>query len=430
MSVAVDAEFRQRVGIMEAPREDDERDGYQRDRARIIHCSAFRRLQAKTQVMGVGEGDFHRTRHSLEVAQIGEGIRNRLYQKYDGDSTIQDWLPTSDLISTACYAHDLGHPPYGHAGEHALQEFMAEDGGFEGNAQTLRILTRLEDYTEKYGINPTKRLMLAVLKYPVSYGTFYKDNKECYAKSPPKCYYDSEAAFVSNALDLLFQGKDKERDAFLEHDQKKAKHRTLDATIMECADDIAYGVHDLEDIVGRRLINRDELQQGLQTKLGAKWEFGQGKNAVGEEDFLAQLFKGSFERKKMIGKLVHLFISSCNIRAIDLFAHPLVKYRCNVADSVAPLLKGLKKFTYVAVVKRPGVQQLERRGKRIVKSVIDELMTCPEELIPKNAWQKSEGETSIRRRVCDYVSGMTDPFCDKIYHRLFSPGIGSSTDEL
>ena len=121
--LSVDQDFRQRYWCYEPPRANDDRDEYQRDRARIIHSAAFRRLQAKTQVMGVGEGDFHRTRltHSIETGQIGEGINARLRQRYGTDQLIAEWLPSDDLVLAACYAHDLGHPPFGHGGERALQ---------------------------------------------------------------------------------------------------------------------------------------------------------------------------------------------------------------------------------------------------------------------------------------------------------------------
>src|SRR5690349_19504942 len=124
----------------------DTRTPYQRDLGRIVHSASFRRLQTKTQVMGTGEGDFHRTRltHSLEVGQIGRGIVWNL--QANAEEAHKRFLPSSELIEAICYAHDLGHPPFGHGGERALHQQMRFYGGFEGNAQTIRILTRLEKY--------------------------------------------------------------------------------------------------------------------------------------------------------------------------------------------------------------------------------------------------------------------------------------------
>jgi hypothetical protein len=135
VSEIIDLQFRERLHG-DPPRSDDHRDPYERDKARIIHSAAFRRLQGKTQVMGVGEGDFHRTRltHSIEAGQIGEGLLTALRHHHYQDTNVLSWLPSNALIIAACYAHDLGHPPCGHAGERALQSRMFGFGGFEGNA--------------------------------------------------------------------------------------------------------------------------------------------------------------------------------------------------------------------------------------------------------------------------------------------------------
>ena len=199
----IDKEFRMRFWENESKRPDDERDEYQRDKARVIHSSGFRRLQAKTQVMGVGEGDFHRTRltHSIEAAQIGEGLLGSLGRQYPEDSEVHKWMPSRDLLTAACLAHDLGHPPFGHGGEKALHRRMVDFGGFEGNGQTLRIVTRLEKYSLRQGMNPTRRFILAILKYPSPYSAF---NKEDHKIKPPKCYFDTEKPIVKWALSEPF----------------------------------------------------------------------------------------------------------------------------------------------------------------------------------------------------------------------------------
>lgn len=168
--------FEERLYASQPQRVGDPRSPFQRDRARIMHSAAFRRLQGKTQVMGVGEGDFHRTRltHSIEVSQIGYGLLQVLQSKKQNlDENAQKWLPERDLIEAACLAHDLGHPPFGHKGEQALHEAMLQHGGFEGNGQTLRIITKLEKYKERgKGLYPTRRLTLGILKYPRSIKNF------------------------------------------------------------------------------------------------------------------------------------------------------------------------------------------------------------------------------------------------------------------
>jgi dGTPase len=266
----IDEPFRKRFCHDEDPRPDDERDEYGRDRARIIHSAAFRRLQAKTQVMGVGEGDYHRTRltHSIEAAQVGEGILAVLERRYRDHAQLKNWLPSRDLVLAACYAHDLGHPPFGHGGERALHSRMAACGGFEGNGQTLRILTRLEKYSDGQGIIPTRRLILAILKYPVPYSQF---DAKMHLTKPPKCYFDTEQEIVNWALDHPFTTAEQHTFTTALTDGKPA-HRSLDCSIMECADDVAYAVHDLEDIVARRLVSMDEVLQALQ---GVFKEFGE-----------------------------------------------------------------------------------------------------------------------------------------------------------
>lgn len=249
----IDNNFRDRFWGNEPSRPSDDRDEYQRDRARVIHSAAFRRLQAKTQVMGVGEGDFHRTRltHSIEAAQIGEGLLDALRRQYPADTDVHKWLPSKELLSGACLAHDLGHPPFGHGGEEALHRHMIDDGGFEGNGHTLRILTRLEKYRYGQGMNPTRRFLLAVLKYPAPYSAFNPAERS----KPLKCYFDSEAPIVDWALRAPFATEEVRKFTGTRSSNGRPKHRTLDSSIMEFADDIAYGVHDLEDIIARRMVN-------------------------------------------------------------------------------------------------------------------------------------------------------------------------------
>jgi dGTPase len=140
------------------------------DYARVVHSASFRRLQGKTQILNLGDSDFYRTRltHSLEVAQVGEGIA-QFFRKFNSSHPAINSVPSTSLIQTIGFTHDLGHPPFGHGGEVALNYCMRDKGGFEGNGQTLRILSKLEKFHESYGSNLTRRTLLGVLKYPTSY---------------------------------------------------------------------------------------------------------------------------------------------------------------------------------------------------------------------------------------------------------------------
>jgi dGTPase len=419
--------FRKRYWPEDGPQPDDVGDEYGRDRARIVHSASFRRLQAKTQVMGVDEGDFHRTRltHSIEAAQIGEQILSALQSRYKDDAEKTKWLPDRDLVLAACYAHDLGHPPFGHGGERSLHSHMVTSGGFEGNGQTLRILTRLEKYSIRRGINPTRRLILAVLKYPVPYSQF---DSSKHLEKPPKCYLDTEQEIVDWALGSPFT--DTERRVFTTTlKDGKPKHRSLDCSLMECADDVAYAVSDLEDIFARRLVQMDGVLQELEGF------FKQFRERIGDSNLKLDHFKlldgyGSHERKYFCGKLINLFIDNARIEFDEMFEHPLLRFSVAFPSEFRELLRTLKQAAYHLVVKQAPVQQLERRGQRIVGLLYQALIVDPKCVIPTGAWTSLGSEDSEARKVCDYIAGMTDPYAEKIYRRLYVPGFGSSTDEL
>ena len=196
----------------EEAKADEFRSAFDIDYGRVIHSASFRRLQNKTQILNIGDSDFYRTRltHSLEVSQIGTGILRQLHGRFP-DHEASQYLPSDALMQTICLVHDLGHPPFGHGGELALNYCMRDDGGFEGNGHSLRLLTKLEAGAKANGANLSRRSLLGILKYPVKYRDVY--NAELYPVAdegisgqqllnrtnckPPKCYMDSEADVVS-----------------------------------------------------------------------------------------------------------------------------------------------------------------------------------------------------------------------------------------
>lgn len=334
-----DCPFEKRIHEDEEPRPGDARDSYSRDRARLIHSAAFRRLQGKTQVMGVGEGDFHRTRltHSLECAQIGRGILATLKKNDSVPDPFKGWLPSDDLVEAACLAHDLGHPPFGHHGERALHKRMQSCGGFEGNAQTLRIISKLEKYRIKEGINPTKRLVLAILKYPSVYTNF---KPEYFKDKPPKCYYESEEErIVFKAIDPFDEFDQKK---FLEtNEDGTSKFKTFDCSLMEIADDVAYGVHDWEDIIARKFLDKYEISEIFSKKILAEYDrIIWCKNIYIDANKIIQKLTGdAFERKKAVSELVNFFVSSVQyVKSDSEFKHPLLAYNAKLPEPLEKLL--------------------------------------------------------------------------------------------
>jgi dGTPase len=420
----------------EAPRAGDVRDAYDHDKGRVIHSAAFRRLQGKTQVMATGEGDFHRTRltHSIECGQIGEGLLIRIRADSAVSDGIKAWLPPSPLMMAACHAHDLGHPPYGHSGEETLNACMAGSGGFEGNGQTLRVLNRLEKYRRPgIGLNPTRRLNLAVLKYPAPYSicarAFAETGRDA-DERPPKCYLDSEQDIVDWALEP-FSYADRDTLPALDRNGRPV-FRTLDCSLMECADDIAYAVHDLEDAIARGLIRRDTFEAYAAKApdlpdFDALAEIGLGYDRDGLADALFS--RSSYDRKQAISALVNLLVTNAALMERDVFEHPLLRQTIDFRGPAKDLVRFLKTFVFQTVINSASVRQLRRKGNVVVTSLFDELLHDPT-MIPEGAREDLLSDDPLKRQVCDYIAGMTDAYAQRLYRRMFEPGFGTTTDEL
>ncbi|MGH3716044.1 MAG: deoxyguanosinetriphosphate triphosphohydrolase [Micromonosporaceae bacterium] len=384
------------------------RSPFVRDLARVLHCAAFRRLAAKTQVHTAGEDDFPRTRltHSLEVAQIAREIGARLGCD-------------ADIVDTAGLAHDLGHPPFGHNGEDVLDELATGCGGFEGNAQTLRVLSRLEAKVDdpagrSAGLNLTRAVLDAACKYPWP-------RREGQRKFG--VYADDAPVF----------------DWF--RDGAPAGRRCLEAQVMDWADDVAYSVHDVEDGVHAghirlgRLADPDERAQ-LAAQVAATYsdespeELASLLDEVRADPLLAPLtaYDGSHAAQVtlkraasvLIGRFVSAAVNATRDRHGDA---PLIRY---TADLVVPrqtrarcaLLKGVA-LRYVML--RPGAETRYAHQRDVLRELVHQLtLRAPDGLDPVfgQLWRDAPDDPARLRVVIDQVACLTDASAVAWHRRL------------
>lgn len=456
------------------PGSDDFRTPWHRDFGRVVHSASFRRLQGKTQLLGIDNGDFHRTRltHSLEVSQIGISITEGLKCKLNDSQVEKKWLPSPLLIQAICLTHDLGHPPFGHGGEVALNRCMLPYDGFEGNGQTLRIITRLEKYKEQFGLDLTRRSVLGTIKYPARHKDLVNDDfypeskqrrKDAVAKpekvvppdrsmfttadyAPPKCYLDEEhkeivmdwvaKKFDNVSWNTFSKAIYPSGNGELKH--KKTVHQSLDASILNLADDIANGVHDLEDAIALNLLDRHTFEEWFECgihKQKLDWllkkEF---KNDL--KNMVSELFDGTHLRKRTIGRIVGHFVNAAMISQTSSceLSCPLLRYHAKLEKECDDALKALMKMVNAHVIKSPEVQQLEFRGQKIVTELFDAFSTDPKRLLGEQYYNENiQGDVRgkiIARAVCDYIAGMTDDYAITRYRHLFVPRAGSVFDRL
>jgi len=411
----------------------DHRDSYERDRTRVIHCPAFRRMQRKTQILGTDEGDFHRTRltHSLEVASIGVSIARSLAQ-HRKSPILSGFLPNDDLIYVICLLHDIGHPPFGHGGEVALNFMMRQHGGFEGNGQTLRLLTKVENSYGAYGLDLTRRALLGILKYPVKRSAVaarvlpevIPQSKTIRVNDwlPPKAYFDCESAEVEWLLSPFIETDRLHFQSLAEQPQDNKHGRSafhaFDCSIMDIADDIAYGVHDLEDAIHLRLIHREELDTELCRDLITNTPLKQSS------DLMEGLFSHLLHvRKQAIGEIVNYFITAIDVKETDeRFDNPLFKYNAVLLPEARALLDYLTQCIYRYVIDSQEARTFEYGGQTVILRLFEAIGSNPSSLLDmknRSLFQQSTDEDAALRVVCDYIANMTDEYAYRMHERLF-----------
>ena len=339
------------------------RDIFQRDRDRIIHSVAFRRLRHKTQVFIAPDGDHYRVRltHSLEVAQIGRTIARALGLN-------------EDLTEALCLAHDLGHPPFGHAGEDALNAALADAGGFDHNAHTIRIVTRLETpYPDFEGLNLSWDALEGLAKHngPVA---------------------DPTWAMV---------------EASAEWDLELGSWPSLEAQVAAIADDIAYDNHDIDDGLRSGLLQLDELT--ALPMVGRLW------SAIAERHPHATVEKRQRALvRDMIGTMVGDVLAETERRVRDSGAGTIEDVRAasralvGFSDALASEERELKRFLYARLYNLPELVPVHDEAERIVTNLANAYRADPH-LLPEG-WRENGDRTQEVRTIGDFIAGMTDRF--------------------
>jgi dGTPase len=409
--------------VFEGERTADYRSPFQVDRDRVIHSQVFRRLQSKTQVFLSGEYDFYRTRltHSIEVAQIGRSICHFLKRKSGALS--DDFFVDPDLVEAVCLSHDLGHPPFGHSGESSLQELMAGRGGFEGNAQTLRLLTEIFylNETGARGMRPTRALLDGVLKYKTAYGEFPERPRNHFI-------YDEQTrvrAFVF--------GRGEPPPPELTDGAPLNAFKSIECQIMDWADDAAYSLNDIVDGVQAGFLTIERVEN---------WAAGQPVGEV-EKELLGLLFGAirSGRLESTFARHVGAFIETCGLREREnLLSQRTNRYRFGLVVDERALRETafFKRMANDLIFHSPQLLQIEHKARKILfglwRSCWENYVeTGPRviEILPPHVGALIKAEPDERgkaRRICDWLAGLTDGLIIRTYKRLNEPDFGSIRD--
>jgi dGTPase len=399
------------------PRTEDYRSVFHQDRDRVMFTTAFRRLQAKTQVFQAGEYDFYRTRltHSLEVANIAKSIAVWLRRAEPAAAV------DPDLLEAVCLAHDIGHPPFGHAGERVLNRLMENHGGFEGNAQTLRILTRtVYSYADgrRTGLSPSRALLDGVLKYK----RLHRDRD---GDTNHFIYDDQE-----EILEFCFGTRD--LAAQLEGVAPNDFH-SLECQIMDHADDVAYSCFDIVDGAKARFLTTEKVTAWC---AGAKLDTAQQQDAEG---LIAMLANGKLQGK--MNQTVGDLIRAATLRPARNFMSALTRrhaWTLNVAPEAQSRIKLYQAICRDLVFGSNALQQIEFKGAHILEKLTGALFENylaptrkPKVLLAPDVHRvvtATEGESARARLICDHLAGMTDAYALRSYKRLFDPDYGSISE--
>ncbi|MFO1144258.1 MAG: deoxyguanosinetriphosphate triphosphohydrolase [Amaricoccus sp.] len=355
------------------------RSEFQRDRDRIIHSSAFRRLKHKTQVFVEHEGDYYRTRltHSIEVAQVARTVARVLGLN-------------EELAEAVALAHDLGHPPFGHTGEEALQAAMSPWGGFDHNAQAVKIVTRLEaHYADFDGLNLTWETLEGIAKHngPVT----------------------GDIPFALAEYNAV-------------HDLELGTHASAEAQVAALADDIAYNNHDLADGLRAGLFTLEDLSKlpligPCVAAVDARWPGL--KPARREHEALRRFFGLLVEDVLAASRAILAEADPRSAEEVRRLGRPVIRF----AEPTFAELKQIRAFLYVRMYRHWAVQRMRRKARLVVEDLFKTFTEAPE-LMPAD-WNACVAldATARARVVADYIAGMTDRYALQEHRRLTDPMI-------
>lgn len=410
---------------------DTVRNPFQVDRDRLLFSDPFRRLQSKTQVFQSGEYDFYRTRltHTIETARIARSIAE--YLNAQSPLLEPGFQLDADLVEGVALAHDLGHPPFGHIGERTLHRLMQDFGGFEGNAQTLRLVSKrfYEREDRPKGMTPTRAFLDGILKYR----ELYKDRCQAHAseqKGPPGNHF-------------LYDDQVEERAFVLGLDSTAplpspswTEARSIECQIMDWADDTAYSLHDIVDGVRAGFLDPVNLQ---------RWGEGASLHDTTArmlEDLIASISENRYEPR--VSARVGDYIAACELETSE--SSPLAvktarhRFHLRINPEMEAECQLHKRIALELIFKSPSIQQIEFKGDHLLSELFeglrghiespkgDGLRLLP---FPIMKWvEKAPDELTRMRELCDYLSSLTDGQALRLYRRLFTADFGPLTDYI
>jgi dGTPase len=406
---------------------------FQVDLDRIVFSYGFRRLQSKTQVFQSGEFDFYRTRltHTIEVARIARSITNDL--NHQSRQLHDRFFIDSDLVEAVGMAHDLGHPPFGHIGERKINKLMEAHGGFEGNAQTLRILTRLfySRNDGSKGMNPSRSLVDGILKYKVLFAEAIGVGEKGEKHFPDNHFlYDSDIEWLNFALaDQL--------DAIRSFCQSQQisinQFRSLECQIMDWADDTAYSINDIIDSIQAGYLTPQKIQ-----RWAADQNFSNEEQHYFDE-LIDVIIHSRYEA--FLNKQIGVFIHSVKLIERDNPMSVLTNRYCfgiEIEPECVARANLYKRIAVDLIFQSPQIHRIEYKGALILEKLFDALKTNYLDqpsgsylnLIPRRfASQLQHSNNSEKMRIlCDSISEMTDSLAIRTYKQLFDPDFGSILD--